>query len=123
MIVCGDDNVIRGFFNVCRHHAAAVMTQSSGAATHLQCPYHGWTYALDGSLKTAPDMGGIRNFDRNLVGLLPVQLALWRQWILVRFDAVGPSDNRNPRSGFEPLPIGVERRRHMLDCNWKDLRR
>src|SRR5262245_53478068 len=48
VIVRGDDNIIRGFFNVCRHHAAAVMTQPSGVASQMQCPYHGWMYALDG---------------------------------------------------------------------------
>ena len=44
LVVLGNDDVLRGFFNVCRHHAAAVMTESSGEAAQLRCPYHGWTY-------------------------------------------------------------------------------
>ena len=46
--VRGQDGNLRGFFNVCRHHAAAVMTEPCGTAARLQCPYHGWTYGLDG---------------------------------------------------------------------------
>ena len=42
--VRGSDRELRGFFNVCRHHAAAVMTDVAGNAPHLRCPYHGWTY-------------------------------------------------------------------------------
>src|SRR5262245_21273926 len=64
VVVRGSDNTLRGFFNVCRHHAAAVMTEPSGQTLQLQCPYHGWTYSLEGSLKTAPDLGTVRGFDR-----------------------------------------------------------
>ncbi|MBA3804958.1 MAG: Rieske (2Fe-2S) protein [Acidobacteria bacterium] len=46
LIVRGSDHTLRGFFNVCRHHAAAVMTEAEGSAPALRCPYHGWTYTL-----------------------------------------------------------------------------
>src|SRR3954470_3626923 len=42
VIVRGSDGQLRGFFNVCRHHAAAVMTAPTGRANQLRCPYHGW---------------------------------------------------------------------------------
>src|SRR5712692_11224330 len=42
--VRGEDGVVRGFFNVCRHHAAAVVTGAEGHAAQFRCPYHGWTY-------------------------------------------------------------------------------
>src|SRR5207247_8395939 len=51
VVVRGSDGVLRGFFNVCRHHAAAVVTEPWGQASILHCPYHGWNYGLDGSLK------------------------------------------------------------------------
>src|SRR5437763_1575252 len=44
VVVRGRDGVLRGFFNVCRHHAAAIMTQAEGKAPLMRCPYHGWTY-------------------------------------------------------------------------------
>ncbi|HZU42166.1 MAG TPA: Rieske (2Fe-2S) protein, partial [Terriglobales bacterium] len=45
VVIRGKDGVLRGFFNVCRHHAAAVVTEPCGHATVLRCPYHGWSYA------------------------------------------------------------------------------
>ena len=54
LIVRGNDQKLRGFFNVCRHHAAAVATEEQGTTNLLRCPYHGWSYGLDGSLKGAP---------------------------------------------------------------------
>src|SRR5215471_14772077 len=58
VVVRGEDGVIRSFYNVCRHHAAAVMTQPQGQAAQLRCPYHGWTYGLDGILRGVPQFGG-----------------------------------------------------------------
>src|SRR5881394_3515831 len=86
VVVRDTDNVLHGFFNVCRHHAAAVMTQPAGTATQLTCPYHGWTYTLDGQLKSAPDLGAVCNFDREAMGLWPIELAVWHQWIFARLD-------------------------------------
>src|SRR6185503_14785638 len=73
VIVRGSDNVLRGFFNVCRHHAAAVMTETEGTATQLRCPYHGWTYSLTGELKGTPDFAAVCDFDRSGYGLVEVE--------------------------------------------------
>jgi choline monooxygenase len=118
VIVRGTDNVLRGFFNVCRHHAAAVMTQSSGDATCLKCPYHGWTYSLDGQLQSAPDLGAVRNFDRKSMALMPVDIASWQRWLLVNLDGRRPplTDIASfDAEGFH----WYERRHYTLDCNWK----
>ena len=48
VVVRGNDGALRGFYNVCRHHAAAVVTEPCGQASILHCPYHGWNYGLDG---------------------------------------------------------------------------
>src|SRR5260370_11782447 len=53
--VRGNDGVLRAFYNVCRHHAAAVVTEPCGPAAILHCPYHGWKYGLDGTLKGMPE--------------------------------------------------------------------
>src|SRR5262249_790255 len=73
----GRDGTLRGFFNVCRHHAAVVMTEPEGHASTLRCPYHGWTYSLEGELKGTPDFDGVCNFDRGRNGLVPVRLETW----------------------------------------------
>jgi choline monooxygenase len=59
VVVRGNDRVLRGFYNVCRHHAAAVVTEPCGQASILRCPYHGWNYGLDGSLKGMPEFDGV----------------------------------------------------------------
>jgi choline monooxygenase len=127
VLVRGSDGVLRGFFNVCRHHAAAVMTDAEGSARHLRCPYHGWTYSLEGELKGTPDFAGVCDFDRARNGLLPVATAVWEQWLFVNLDA-----GASPLDGFlgtdllnQTRPLGLDdlrwmaRRTYMLDCNWK----
>ena len=86
VIVRGTDGVLRGFFNVCRHHAAAVMTDSCGEASQLQCPYHGWTYALDGHLLGAPHMQEL-NFCREDYPLNRVHADLWDGHLFLNLSA------------------------------------
>lgn len=126
VLVRGADNILRGFFNVCRHHAAAVMTAPCGHAPHLRCPYHGWTYGLDGSLKGAPEFAGVCNFDRAQNGLVPVRVAQWEQFVFVNLSPDAP-----PLTAFlgdlptRLAPLGLthlhffERRTYTLACNWK----
>src|SRR5258708_28956822 len=86
LVVRGQDGKLRGFFNVCRHHAAAVMTEPCGTANRLQCPYHGWTYGLDGTLKGVPDFKGVEDFDRKQNGLVPLSVDLWEKFVFVHLD-------------------------------------
>jgi choline monooxygenase len=135
VIVRGSDGELRGFFNVCRHHAAAVMTEPEGHATQMRCPYHGWTYSLEGQLKGTPDFTGVCNFDRSANGLRPVEIATWEQWVFARLnEKQDPSLDRPSPSLTEFLGsdlisqiknLGletvhwIERRRYTLNCNWK----
>src|SRR5512139_3093869 len=91
LVVRGNDGVLRGFFNVCRHHAAAVLTDPAGCVKRLQCPYHGWTYTLEGALKAAPAFEGVRDFDPADHGLVPVATAVWENWVFVRLAQDGPT--------------------------------
>jgi choline monooxygenase len=129
VIVRGDDRTLRGFFNVCRHHAAAVMTEPQGQANQLRCPYHGWTYSLAGELKGTPDFSGVCEFDKSANGLLPAVTALWEQWVFVR---TGPENGKQSLNDFlggalidQIRPLGLEnlqwmeRRHYSFDCNWK----
>ena len=86
VVVRGSDNQIRAFFNVCSHHAAAVMTEPHGNAPQMRCPYHGWSYSLEGELKGTPDFSGVCDFDRAGNGLTPVEVAVWENWIFVKTD-------------------------------------
>jgi choline monooxygenase len=127
LVVRGNDGVLRGFFNVCRHHAAAVMTEPHGRAEHLRCPYHGWTYNLEGALAVAPEFGGVCNFDKSTNGLVPVQTAIWQDWVFVKLLSNGPSleDFLGDKliADFERLNLErlhwFERRSYTVNCNWK----
>ncbi len=126
VIVRGMDNKLRGFFNVCRHHAAAVATGPCGVAQLLRCPYHGWTYGLDGSLKGTPEFAGVCNFDRAENGLLPVRVETWENFIFVNLDQQAPA--LEDYLGDLPqrlAPLSVSslgffvRKSYTLACNWK----
>jgi choline monooxygenase len=125
--VRGSDLELRGFFNVCRHHAAAVVSEPQGSARQLRCPYHGWTYGLDGELKGTPDFAGVCNFNRRDHGLVPVDVDVWENWVFARVDRNGPSlqEFLGPELIAQARALRfdrlswVERRVYSLACNWK----
>jgi choline monooxygenase len=130
VIVRGNDGELRAFFNVCRHHAAAVMTEPEGCAPQMRCPYHGWTYSLAGELKGTPDFNDVCDFDRSNNGLEPVEMAAWANWVFVRLSREQNNSKREPAVAeselgkqIESLNLGdlhwFERRRYELKCNWK----
>jgi choline monooxygenase len=127
VVVRGTDNVLRAFFNVCRHHAAAVMTEAQGTAHQLRCPYHGWTYSLAGELKGTPDFTGVCDFDRATNGLVSIQVAEWENWIFVKLSNSGSSLPQflGPSliDQVKPLQLHelhwMQRRHYSFDCNWK----
>ena len=127
VVVRGDDGVLRGFFNVCRHHAAAVATDPQGSARMLRCPYHGWTYSLDGALKGTPDFAGVCDFDRATHGLLPIEVGLWEHWVFAKIERTGESLDDYLGGDLvrqvKALDVGtlrwMERRHYTVDCNWK----
>src|SRR5437879_12730143 len=77
VVVRGADGVLRAFYNVCRHHAAAVVTEPCGQAQILRCPSHGWHYGLDASLRGMPEFDGVKHFDRAANGLVPIRVCIW----------------------------------------------
>jgi choline monooxygenase len=126
LIVRGMDGVLRAFFNVCRHHAAAVATQPAGQASIFRCPYHGWSYATDGCLKGAPEFEGVLGFDRAESGLVPVRVETWEKFVFVKLDQGGPSLAEflgglaaRVRSLHLAALEFFESRTYTLNCNWK----
>ena len=70
--VRGRDGLVRAFLNACSHRGAAVAGESTGCAKALVCPYHGWTYSLDGRLRGIPHGHGFPDLDRGDGGLVPL---------------------------------------------------
>jgi choline monooxygenase len=126
VVVRGNDGMLRGFYNVCRHHAAAVVTEACGQASLLHCPYHGWNYGLDGSLKGMPEFEGVKNFERQKNGLVPVKADTWEKFVFVNLDPQAA-----PLTDFlgglvkRVAPLGVSKLRYFdsrsydIHCNWK----
>lgn len=138
LLVRGRDGLLRAFLNVCRHRGAQLCTESEGEVKRtLRCPYHSWTYALDGKLVAAPNIGTLTDgagapIDRYAYGLVPVALTEWLgyAWVCLSdtpppFEDViaeatrtlGDADAIN-RYGIGGLDVG---RRVVYDvaANWK----
>ena len=84
LIVLRDQkNDVRAFYNVCRHRGTRLLEDSAGHAAAIQCPYHAWTYSLDGRLTGAPDMQQVEDFEKSDYPLHRVHLELWEGFIFV----------------------------------------
>jgi Rieske 2Fe-2S family protein len=77
VVIAGEDGTPRAFLNVCRHRGARIVEETEGQVRkRLRCPYHAWSYDLDGSLRAAPHMDGVEDFDFTCNGLLGVRSAV-----------------------------------------------
>jgi choline monooxygenase len=123
IVVRGDE--LRAFYNVCRHHAAEIM-HGQGTARALHCPYHGWTYNLDGSLRSTPQFSLARNFDPACNGLKPVRVAVFEKFVFVCLSNEAPDLDAYlgglkahlSRLQLDELKF-YKRVEYELDCNWK----
>jgi len=88
VVVRGGDGALRGFLNVCRHRGSLV-AQADGNAPRLRCPYHAWTYGLDGTLRSAPQCGPEIEAELPALGLLPVRVATFGPFVFA--SAAGPA--------------------------------
>ena len=86
----------RAFHNVCRHRNLKLVDAPGNAGRAIRCPYHSWTYGLDGTLHVTPYFGGREpravppGFDRGRHGLVPVRSATWYDWIFVNLNGAAP---------------------------------
>jgi len=117
----------RAFFNVCRHRGTRICREDSGRFTGtIQCPYHAWTYALDGALVGAPGMQEVEGFDKGGYPLHAAALAEWEGFLFVNiarepepFDKVwAPMRGRLDRFGLSGLQVG-HRVVYDVGANWK----
>lgn len=93
------EDTIRGFYNVCRHRGTRLCEEQSGHSSTIQCPYHAWTYGLNGKLVGAPHMDVVRDFKKSDYSLHAVNLALWEGFIFVNL-----ADDPAPlEEAFAPL--------------------
>jgi phenylpropionate dioxygenase-like ring-hydroxylating dioxygenase large terminal subunit len=90
VFIRGNDDVIRGFYNVCRHRGNRLCQLSEGYIEKFSCPYHGWQWNIDGSLKKVADPEFFRQFDNGIpkddLGLVPVQVDIWEGYLWFNMD-------------------------------------
>lgn len=98
IIVRDKRGAIHGFYNVCRHRGSRLIENRNGQSTAIQCPYHAWTYSLDGRLIGAPHMDEVPGFDKAEYSLHAVNLGLWEGFIFVNL-----ADASTLRGGYTSL--------------------
>lgn len=118
--------VPHAFYNVCRHRGTRICTDSAGSFKgFIQCPYHAWTYALDGSLIAARNMEQTPDFDPGEYPLQEAAIAQFEGFIFVALEPRQPFEDALPalRGRFEPRHIGELRSGGRIEydiaCNWK----
>lgn len=90
LVVRGKDGAVRAFHNMCRHRGSRVVADDKGTCKNaLVCPFHGWVYNLDGTLRGAARPRSFPDLDKTEFGLAPLELEIWMGFIFVRFRA-GP---------------------------------
>jgi Rieske 2Fe-2S family protein len=128
LLVRDEHNSIRAFFNVCRHRAHELLAPNECAhARQIRCPYHGWTFALDGSLKVAPRSGGdATEFCPGDFPLIPVRIEVWHGWVFVNLSDDAPpfaewvGDLEALAAPYEPERLRPGRSRsYEAAVNWK----
>lgn len=126
LLARGEDGALRAFHNICRHRAGPVATCGGKGAKRFRCAYHGWTYELDGRLRTAPEMQGAADFDPNDIALAPVAVREWQGLIFVALSREAPEFDAvygGIAERIQPIDLRALRLTHSetwaVACNWK----
>ena len=121
LVVRAEDGV-RAFLNVCRHRGS-LLVDGEGTGKSVQCPYHAWTYDLDGSLRAAPRSDREPEFDPEGLSLVPLRLETWGPFLFVNPDDEAPplADTLGPVTELVPVDDLVFHSRDDYDlaANWK----
>lgn len=129
LLVGGEDGVPRAFHNVCRHRAARLVEEPEGEVRkRLRCPYHAWSYDLEGNLRAAPHMDGIVGFDPACNGLAEIRSAVVGGLLLVNLSGeAGPAEDHVGEllAHLEHYSVASLRRggihEYSVAANWKGI--
>jgi phenylpropionate dioxygenase-like ring-hydroxylating dioxygenase large terminal subunit len=130
LVVRGRDGTIRAFHNVCPHRGTQLCWGKHGSVAAFTCPYHGFTFNLEGRLTFVPDEANFYDLDKSLLGLTSVVTDTWEGFIFVHLDP-NPKETLREFIGDEvaqsvaDFPFHERTRFHeykaILNCNWKVL--
>ena len=127
ILVRGKDGAVRAHANTCRHRMMRLV-EGKGNASRFTCPYHAWTYGLDGGLVAAPHMDRTSCFDKKELSLADIRCEIYRGWIYVTLnggarpvaDMLAPLTSVIERYGQEHYRT-IFTEEHVWDTNWKCL--
>ena len=133
LVLRGADGRIRAFHNLCRHRGSRVVAASRGRCDHMiTCPFHGWRYNLDGTLRGPAFPDSLPQLDRAEHGLKPIEIDTWMGFVFVRFlpgdqPAVSRVFARHDEETASyatdaMVPADAEFWTQELDVNWKAVR-
>jgi phenylpropionate dioxygenase-like ring-hydroxylating dioxygenase large terminal subunit len=119
------DGKIRAFANTCRHRGSELL-DGKGNCKVIVCPYHSWTYELNGNLRGTPEMDKTRNFDKNDYGLISIAIDTWGNFLFINFDKnpeplekhLGDLPEKLAPYRLENMAL-ARRKTFEMDCNWK----
>ncbi len=91
ILLVKDNNKINAFHNVCSHRCLKLVDEKKNVGKIIRCPYHSWSYDLEGKLKAAPHIGGIdqhqpKGFNFSDHGLKKIKIHIWHDWIFINFN-------------------------------------
>ena len=127
IVTHGEDGDIRAFHNVCSHRCNKVAWEERGRGPYLSCPFHGWSYRMDGSLHSVPDEGEFYDIDPEALGLTPIRCETWADFIFVSL-AGEPDESLREYLGdiatfYDEFPFDSFTQEYHwrveLACNWK----
>lgn len=127
ILLCDQDRQLRGFYNMCRHRGARLCESAEGKLGRaICCPYHGWTYDLQGRLIDAPGMAGAASFDAAAFPLKEVAAEVWEGFVFVNFHtepfpfaaAWAPLAGKFRDWRLDELAV-VRRIEYVVQANWK----
>jgi phenylpropionate dioxygenase-like ring-hydroxylating dioxygenase large terminal subunit len=132
IIMRGEDGVIRAFNNLCRHRGSRVAPEKSGHCKNaLVCPFHGWVYNLDGTLRGPARPQSFGSLDKHEFGLKPVEVEAWLGFLFIRF-VPGPQKSLAETMGVYEQELADYRMEELiptgrimeaeLPVNWKSVR-
>ncbi|MFO1090245.1 MAG: aromatic ring-hydroxylating dioxygenase subunit alpha [Hyphomicrobiales bacterium] len=132
LIVRGHDGEVRAFHNVCRHRGSRVVATERGRCkAALVCPFHGWSFNLDGTLRAVPQKRALPKLDPVEHGLVPLEYEIWNGFVFVRFvasDQPSVAELMRPHAEEIALYRIAEMKphrpteKHRLSANWKAVR-
>ncbi|HXV52826.1 MAG TPA: aromatic ring-hydroxylating dioxygenase subunit alpha, partial [Solirubrobacterales bacterium] len=129
VVIGGEDGHPRAFLNVCRHRGARLVEETEGKVRkRLRCPYHAWSYDVQGELRAAPHMDEVEDFDFTCNGLLGVRLAVVGGLVLIDLSGEAPDPDEHvgdliehlDRYRFAELERAGERNYEVM-ANWKGI--